>query len=105
MAWLLLLLAGAIEILWTFTLKASEGFTRPGYVALMLICIVATTWLLSVSVKTLPLGTAYAVWVGIGMVGTAIVGMVFFNESASLPRLGAIGLIAVGVIALNLLEA
>jgi len=105
MAWLLLLLAGAFEILWTFTLKASEGFTKPFYVALMLLCIGATTLLLSLAVKTLPLGTAYAVWVGIGIVGTAAVGVVLFDESASPARLGAIGLIVAGVAMLHFLEA
>jgi len=105
MAWLLLLLAGAFEILWTFTLKASEGFSRPFYVVLMLFCIGATTVLLSLAVRTLPLGTAYAVWVGIGIVGTAVIGVVLFNENASFARLGAIGLIVTGVIALHFLDA
>lgn len=104
MAWFYLLLAGAFEILWTFTLKASEGFTKPFYVVLMLACIGATTVLLSLAVRTLPLGTAYAVWVGIGIVGTAAIGILFFGENASWPRLGAIALIIGGVISLHLLE-
>ncbi|HMN43851.1 MAG TPA: quaternary ammonium compound efflux SMR transporter SugE [Povalibacter sp.] len=100
--WLLLLLAGLFEIAWAVGLKYTEGFTRLwpslGTGAALLISIT----LLAVSLKSLPVGTAYAVWVGIGAVGTAIVGIVVFGESASTTRLLSLLLIVMGVAGLKL---
>jgi quaternary ammonium compound-resistance protein SugE len=103
-AWYLLFLAGVLEVIWTWAMKMSQGFTEPRYTVLVVACILATTWLLSIVVKSLPLGTAYAVWVGIGIVGTATVGIFVFHESASPARIASIAMIVAGVVTLNLLE-
>jgi quaternary ammonium compound-resistance protein SugE len=104
MAWLMLAVAAGFEILWAYTLKASEGFTRPWIVVVMLASLVAATCLLSLAMKTLPLGTAYAVWTGAGIVGTVIIGIFVYGEDASLLRLGAVGLIVAGILALRAIE-
>ena len=102
MVWIVLFCAGLFEIAWAVGLKYTEGFTRlwptVGTVAAMAISI----GLLSQAMKTLPLGTAYAIWTGIGAVGTALVGIVLFGESANPARLLCIGLIAAGIIGLKL---
>lgn len=104
MAWVYLLIASAAEIVWAFTLKASEGFTRPVMVALNIAALLVAVWFLVQAMRTLPLGTAYAVWTGIGVVGAAILGVVFLGESAAPVRLGAIGLIVAGVVMLKVVE-
>ena len=102
MNWILLVLAGLCEVAWAIGLKYTEGFTRPlptvGTVSAMLISI----WLLGIAMKSLPVGTAYAVWVGIGAVGTAILGIILLNESASAARLASLGLIVAGIVGLKL---
>ena len=102
MVWIVLFCAGLFEIAWAVGLKYTEGFTRlwptVGTVAAMAISFA----LLSQAMKTLPLGTAYAIWTGIGAVGTALVGIVLFGESANPARLLCIGLIAAGIIGLKL---
>jgi quaternary ammonium compound-resistance protein SugE len=102
MNWLLLVLAGLCEVAWAIGLKYTEGFTRPlptvGTISAMLISI----WLLGIAMKSLPVGTAYAVWVGIGATGTAILGIILLNESASAARLASLGLIVVGIVGLKL---
>ncbi|MBN9422396.1 MAG: QacE family quaternary ammonium compound efflux SMR transporter [Candidatus Accumulibacter sp. 66-26] len=102
MSWLILLLAGILEIVWAIGLKYTEGFTRLwpslGTGAAMLLSV----GLLGLAMKTLPVGTAYAVWVGIGAVGTVILGIVLFDEPASAGRLLSMALIVAGIIGLKL---
>lgn len=102
MNWILLIVAGLCEVAWAIGLKYTHGFTRPlptvGTVAAMLISI----WLLGLAMKSLPVGTAYAVWVGIGATGTAILGIILLNESASAARLASLGLIVAGIVGLKL---
>ena len=102
MNWTLLVLAGLCEVAWAIGLKYTEGFTRPlptvGTISAMLISI----WLLGIAMKSLPVGTAYAVWVGIGAVGTAILGIVLLNESANPARLVSLGVIVAGIVGLKL---
>src|SRR5690606_15623343 len=96
-----LFIAGILEVGWALGLKYSEGFTRPGPTILTAIALVASMVLLGLAVRTLPLGTAYAVWTGIGTVGTALLGMVLFNEPATTTRLVFIGLIVAGIVGLR----
>ncbi|MBO4167832.1 multidrug efflux SMR transporter [Cereibacter azotoformans] len=100
-AWLLVLVAGLLETGWALGLKYSDGFTRPVPSVLTVVGALASFWLLSLAMKSLPVGTAYAVWVGIGVVGTALLAMALFGEPASPLRLGGIALIVAGVVALK----
>lgn len=102
MAWALLILAGLFEVVWAIGIKYTEGFTRFWPSLITLASMVASVVLLGLSVKTLPVGTAYAVWVGVGAVGTAILGIVLFAEAATLGRLISLGLIIVGIIGLKM---
>ncbi|PZO86610.1 MAG: quaternary ammonium compound-resistance protein SugE [Micavibrio aeruginosavorus] len=102
MAWLLLFLAGLFEIGWVLGMKYSEGFTRLVPSVLMVIAMIASFGCLTLAVKTLPLGTSYAVWTGIGAVGAMIAGIVLFGESASAFRIASAGLILTGIIGLKL---
>ena len=95
-------MAGLFEIAWAVGLKYTEGFTRLWPSVGTLAAIVVSLALLGVAVKSLPLGTAYAVWTGIGAVGTVLLGIVLFGESASLVRLACVGLILIGLIGLKL---
>lgn len=104
MAWLLLIVAGILEIGWAVGLKYTDGFTRPLPTALTVLCMIASVLLLGLAIRTLPLGTAYAVWTGIGTVGTAILGMILFNDPATAARLACIGLIVAGIVGLKLLS-
>ncbi|WP_323005117.1 quaternary ammonium compound efflux SMR transporter SugE [Pseudorhodobacter sp.] len=101
-AWPILVLAGLFEIGWALGLKYSDGFTRLVPSVLTIVGSLISFWLLSQAMKTLPVGTAYAVWVGIGAVGTATLAMILFGEAASPLRLGGIGLIIAGIVALKL---
>jgi quaternary ammonium compound-resistance protein SugE len=98
MAWVLLLVAGLLEIVWAFTMKLSQGFTRPGASVVTLLAMLASVGLLSASMRTLPLGTAYTVWTGIGAVGAFIVGVVVLGESVNPLRVAAAVLIVSGLI-------
>lgn len=102
MAWLLLVLAGLFEIGWAIGLKYTDGFTKlwpsVGTATAMVVSVV----LLGVAMKSLPVGTSYAVWVGVGAVGTAILGIVLFGESANIGRLLSLGLIVAGIVGLKL---
>jgi quaternary ammonium compound-resistance protein SugE len=102
MAWVILFFAGLAEVGWAVGLKYTEGFSRLwptlGTVASMIVSL----WLLGLALKELPLGTAYAVWTGIGTIGTAILGIVLFGESAAVLRLVCIGLIVAGIVGLKL---
>lgn len=105
MAWLILLLAGLLEIGWAIGLKYTEGFTRLVPSVLTAGSMVVSIVLLSIALKTLPVGTGYAVWTGIGAVGTAILGIYLFGESADLPRLASIALIVAGILGLKFTSA
>ncbi|MDF1586589.1 quaternary ammonium compound efflux SMR transporter SugE [Marinimicrococcus flavescens] len=102
MAWLILLAAGLFEIGWAVGLKQTEGFTRPLPSVLTVLAMIASFWLLSLALRTLPLGTAYAVWTGVGTVGTALLGILLFGEPADALRLACIGLIVAGILGLKL---
>ena len=101
MAWIILFVAGVFEIGWAVCLKESKGFTRPWPTVGFGVCMLASVSLLGVALKTLPLGTAYTVWTGVGPVGTVLLGIALFDESADLPRLACIGLIVVGIVGLK----
>jgi|TARA_R110002020_G_scaffold467289_1_gene690731 quaternary ammonium compound-resistance protein SugE len=101
LAWILLTLAGLFEIGWAIGLKYTEGFTRPMPTVLTIVAMVISVVLLGLAVRTLPVGTAYAVWTGIGTVGTVILGMVLFAEPATALRLGCIAMIVAGIIGLK----
>ena len=101
-AWLVLLLAGLFEVGWAVGLKYTDGFTRLWPTAWTAVALTASMILLGVAVKSLPLGTAYAVWVGIGAVGTAVLGIVLLGEAATVARLASIGLIVAGIVGLKL---
>lgn len=102
MAWLVLTLAGLFEIVWAIGLKYTEGFTRLwpslGTAAAMIVSVL----LLALAMKTLPVGTAYAVWTGIGSIGTVILGILLFNEPATVARLVCVTLIVAGIVGLKL---
>lgn len=102
MAWFLLLIAGLLEVGWAVGLKYTEGFTRPWPTAATLVAMVVSIGLLGIAMKTLPVGTAYAVWVGVGAVGTVILGIVLLGEPATMGRLISIGLIVAGIVGLKL---
>lgn len=101
-AWIVLFVAGLFEIAWAVGLKWSHGFTRPLPTAATLVALVISIALLGHASKSLPIGTAYAVWTGIGAIGTVICGMVFFGDSIAFTRLVCLGLILVGIIGLKL---
>ena len=101
-AWLWLLAAGLFEIVWAVGLKYSEGFTRLGPSAITIAAMAASFWCLARALREIPLGTGYAVWVGIGAVGTAIVGVLLFSEPVTWPRAFCVGLILAGIIGLKL---
>jgi quaternary ammonium compound-resistance protein SugE len=102
MAWLLLVVAGLLETAWAIALKQSAGFSKLVPSVLFVVLGIASLALLAVALRSLPVGTAYAVWTGIGAAGTAILGIVLLGESAQALRLASIGLIVAGVIGLNL---
>jgi quaternary ammonium compound-resistance protein SugE len=102
MAWTILFVAGLMEIGWAIGLKYTEGFSRLVPSVLTLAFMLASIVLLGLAVKTLPIGTAYAVWTGIGAVGTAILGIILFGDSATALRLACIGLIVAGIVGLKL---
>jgi quaternary ammonium compound-resistance protein SugE len=104
MAWVLLVLAGLFEVAWAVGLKYTQGFTRPGPSLATLLAMVVSLALLGVALRTLPLGTAYAVWTGIGAVGTVLVGIALFGEPASAGRLACAALILAGIVGLKLLS-
>jgi quaternary ammonium compound-resistance protein SugE len=102
MAWTYLVLAGVLEIGWAIGLKYTDGFTRLVPSVLTGLSMVASVILLGLALKTLPVGTGYAVWTGIGTVGTAILGIYLLGEPATAMRLGCIGLIVAGILGLKL---
>jgi len=102
MAWVILFFAGLMEICWAIGLKYTEGFTRLIPSVLTLAAMTISVILLAIALKTLPVGTGYAVWTGIGAVGTAILGIVLFGDPATAGRLACIGLIVAGIVGLKL---
>lgn len=105
MAWTILIIAGLLEIGWATGLKYAQGFTRPAASAVTIVLMIASMYLLAVAVRTIPIGTGYAVWTGIGAVGTAIAGMLLFEESRAPLRIACIALIVCGIVGLKLLGA
>ena len=102
MAWIVLILAGLFEVGWAVGLKFTDGFTRIIPTLATVLSMIASLSLLGLALKELPLGTAYAVWTGIGTIGTALVGIVLFGEAATVARLTSIGLIVAGIVGLKL---
>ena len=104
MPWIVLTVAGLFEIGWAVGLKYSEGFSKPLPSVLTVVAMAFSLWLLAVAMKTIPVGTAYAVWTGIGAVGVAILGMLLFGESRELLRVVCLFLIIAGIIGLRLVS-
>lgn len=104
MTWLLLFIAGLFEVCWAVGLKYSEGFTKIVPSMLTILGMIISLYFLSLALKNLPLGTAYAIWTGIGTVGTVILGVILFNESIDIIRLICIGFIIIGIVGLKLVS-
>ena len=102
MAWAVLVVAGLFEIAWAVGLKYTDGFSKPLPTTLVVGAMVASVWLLAIALRTIPVGTGYAVWTGIGAVGTALLGMYLFGESRDALRLACIALIVAGIVGLKL---
>jgi quaternary ammonium compound-resistance protein SugE len=102
-AWLLLLVAGLLEVVWAVSMKASHGFTKAHFTAITFVAAAASFWLLGLAMRELPVGTAYAVWTGIGAVGAAILGILFLGEAVTVARIACIGLIVCGILGLKFL--
>ena len=105
MAWIWLTLAGLLEVVWAIGLKYTEGFTRLVPSVITGVAMVASIYFLALAVRALPIGTAYAIWTGIGAVGVAILGIILFNEPKDLVRVGSILLIVAGIAGLKLTSA
>ncbi|NAT78042.1 quaternary ammonium compound efflux SMR transporter SugE [Dickeya dadantii] len=101
MSWLILFLAGLLEVVWAIGLKYTHGFSRLVPSVITVVALFTSIGLLSLALKNLPTGTAYAVWTGIGAVGTALAGIILFGESVSLPRIISLALIVAGIIGLK----
>lgn len=102
MSWIYLLIAGVLEVVWAWSMKQSAGFTRLGPTAITLVAMIASFWLLSLAMRTLPLGTAYTVWTGIGAVGAFVVGVTVLGEPLTALRMVAVVLIVSGLVLLKL---
>ena len=103
MTWILLVVAGMLEIGWAIGLKYTDGFTRLVPTVLTVAAMILSMGLLGLAIRTLPVGTAYAVWTGIGTAGTVVLGILLFDEPASFLRLFCVGLIVVGIVGLRLI--
>lgn len=102
MAWVYLVVAGLFEIVWAIGLKFTEGFTRVGPILVVIVGTVLSFIFLAYAMRSIPVGTAYAIWTGIGAAGTAIIAMFLFGESAAPARLACIGLIVAGIVGLKM---
>jgi quaternary ammonium compound-resistance protein SugE len=102
MAWVYLGLAGLLEIVWASFLKQTDGFTRLAPSAVTLVAMAGSFWLLALAMRSLPLGTAYAIWTGIGAVGAFVVGIVVMGEAATLGRIASVALLVTGMVGLKL---
>src|SRR5699024_1194687 len=105
MAWIYLFIAGLFEMVWAIGLKYTEGFTRLWPSIWTVLAMGVSFYLLSIALNTIPIGTGYAVWTGIGAAGTAILGMILFDEPKTLARIGCILLIIVGIVGLKLFSS
>ena len=103
-AWAYVIIAGLFEVVWAIGLKYSDGFSRPGPSALTVFAMLASMWLLAQAIRVLPAGTGYTVWVGIGAVGTAMLGILLLGESRQPLRLASIALIVIGIVRLKIAE-
>ena len=104
LAWSYLVVAGALEIVWAIGLKYAAGFSRLVPSVVTIAAMLASVWFLALALRTIPVGTGYAVWTGIGSIGTAILGIILFGEPATAARLACIGLIVVGIAGLKLVS-
>ena len=104
MTWVVLFVAGLFETVWALALKESDGFSKLGATVLFVVCLIISMVLLALALRDLPVGTGYAVWTGTGAVGAAIGGMIVFGDAATVSRMLPIGLIAVGIVWLALVE-
>ena len=102
MAWILLFVAGLLEVAWAIGLKYTDGLTKTLPTVGTFAAMIVSVWLLGIAMKSLPVGTAYSVWVGVGAVGTVILGIILFKEPANAARLFSIGLIVAGIVGLKL---
>ena len=102
MAWLILIIAGLLETVWALAMKASIGFTHPVWTIVTIAAAGVSFWLLGYALKFLPVGSAYAVWTGIGAVGVAIAGIMFFKEPATMFRFASIAMIVIGIAGLRI---
>lgn len=102
LAWSLLIVSGLLDVAWAVSMKFSDGYTRPGWSLASLAALAAFVWLLGRALQVLPLGNAYAVWTGVGAVGSVLMGVLLFGEAVTAARLGFIALIAVGIVGLKL---
>jgi quaternary ammonium compound-resistance protein SugE len=102
MAWIYLVIAGVLEVIWAFTMKQSQGFTNLKYSAITIVAMIASFGLLSIAMRSLPLGTAYTIWTGIGAVGAFAVGIAVLGESVTPMRIGAAVLIVSGLVLMKL---
>lgn len=105
MTWVILFLAGLCEVVWAVGLKYTDGFTRILPSVITIVGMVASVWLLAIAMRSLPLGTAYAVWVGIGTVGAFVAGVILFGEGLGWVRLASVALIITGLVGLKLSAA
>lgn len=101
MAWIYLVVAGVLEIVWAVGIKYTEGFSRLVPSAIVIVAMAASVYCLAQALKSIPVGTGYAIWTGIGAAGTAILGMILFAEPATALRIGCIGLIVAGIVGLK----
>lgn len=102
MVWVYLFAAGVLEVIWAYTMKQSDGFTKPGPTVITIIAMIASFGLLSISMRTLPLGTAYTIWTGIGAIGAFVVGILVLGEQANVARIIAAVLIVSGLVLMKL---
>ena len=102
MAWIILVLAGLFEVGWAIGLKYTEGFSRLWPTIWTALAMIISLWLLGIAMKSLPIGTAYSIWVGVGAVGTVILGIVLLGEPVNAPRLISVALIMAGIIGLKI---
>jgi quaternary ammonium compound-resistance protein SugE len=105
LAWLALVTAGLLDVAWAISMKYAEGYTRLGWSLVSLALLAAFVFLLGRALQVLQVGTAYAVWTGIGAVGTLLMGVLLFGETLSLPKIGGIALVLIGIVALKLAPA
>lgn len=102
MTWIMLVVAGLLEVVWAYFMKLSSGFSRIGPTIITIVAMIASFWLLAIAMKTIPLGTAYTIWTGIGAVGAFIVGIILLGEPMGAPRIIAALLIVSGLVLMKL---